>query len=551
MSESSEAMIGRPLWPDSPAQRAWSLETVALGTGYLAVYLLFDWVSTVDHNILANYSWGPNTGASFAAAVIFGPRILPFMFIAPLLGGILIPQFPLPLPFEVASAVLIGGVYSAAALFLLHPSRHFDRTLQSMSSLIVLTFTTVASTAAVAAGCIAIDIAAGRLGAADFAPALASYWVGDMIGIMVTTPVALVMWSRRWAVWMSVESLLSLAGIAAALAIAYIYWSTEHISFFYILFVPIVWMAVRSGIEGVCLGILAIQVSFILGFHAFPHEIPEMPNMQAFTLVLAVTALLAGGLVSERRRTEAVLRLHQESLARLGRLGSMGELAAAMAHEMNQPLSAAGTYTRLVADALCTGDDDPDSVAGTAIKAAAQVERASEVMKRLRSLVQLGYSNVIACRVDRIIRETTDLCRPSLDRAGVKIQQSVAAGLPPVMADVLQIEQVLLNLMRNSIEAIREAGQGTITIEATRRDADFVVVSVRDSGPGFVPDRAANPFLPLSSTKKEGLGVGLSLCRSLIEANGGRIWLDPNTPGATIHFTLPVAPVRSPPVVLS
>jgi C4-dicarboxylate-specific signal transduction histidine kinase len=341
---------------------------------------------------------------------------------------------------------------------------------------------------------------------------------------------------------MSVEALLPLAGIAAAQVIAYIYWTTEHISFFYILFVPIVWMAVRTGIEGVCLGILATQVSFILGFHAFPNEISEMPNMQAFTLVLAVTGLLAGVLVSERRRTDGVLRLHQESLARLGRLGSMGELAAAMAHEMNQPLSAAGTYTRLVADALRTGDDHPDSLAGTAIKAAAQVERSSEVMKRLRALVQFDDSNVIACRVDRIIRETTDLCHQDLDRAGVKIQQSIAAGLPLVMVDMLQIEQVLLNLIRNSIDATREAVHRAIVVEATLKDADFVVVSIRDTGPGFPPDRAANPFLPLSSTKREGLGVGLSLCRSLIEANGGRIWLDPNTPGATMHFTLPVAP---------
>jgi two-component system, LuxR family, sensor kinase FixL len=119
------------------------------------------------------------------------------------------------------------------------------------------------------------------------------------------------------------------------------------------------------------------------------------------------------------------------------------------------------------------------------------------------------------------------------------------------MVDMLQIEQALLNLMRNSIDAIGNMRQGTIAIEAALKDAQFVVVSVRDSGPGFPPDRAANPFLPLSSTKKEGLGIGLSLCRSLIEAHGGSIWLDAETPGATMHFTLPVAPVRSPPVVLS
>jgi two-component system, LuxR family, sensor kinase FixL len=113
--------------------------------------------------------------------------------------------------------------------------------------------------------------------------------------------------------------------------------------------------------------------------------------------------------------------------------------------------------------------------------------------------------------------------------------------LPPVMVDMLQIEQALLNLLRNSIDAIGEAGQGTISIEAALVDEDFVEVCVRDSGPGFPPDRAVSPFLPLSSTKKEGLGIGLSLCRSLIEAHGGQIWLDANSPGAAVHFTLPVA----------
>jgi two-component system, LuxR family, sensor kinase FixL len=315
------------------------------------------------------------------------------------------------------------------------------------------------------------------------------------------------------------------------------------VGLFYVLFVPIVWMAVRTGIEGVCLGILATQLCLILGFHAFD-EIAEMPTMQALMMVLAFTGLMAGGLVTERRRTEAMLRLHQESLARLARLGSFGELAAAVAHELNQPLMAAGTYTRLVDDAIRTGHGNTDAVAETARKAAAQVERAAAVVRRLRALVRLDRSNRVACRVDHIVRETIDQCQPDLDRTGVKIQHSVATGLPPVMVDMLQIEQALLNLVRNSIDAITTANhrEGTIVIEASLRDAGFVEVSVSDSGPGFPPDRAANPFLPLSSTKKEGLGVGLSLCRSLIEAHGGRIWLDAGPPGAAMHFTLPVAP---------
>ena len=515
--------------------------TAILGAGYLAVYVLLDWLSTIEHNPFATYSWNPNSGASFAAVVIFGPRMLPFMFVAPLIGDLVIPQFPLPLSLEVAATVLIGGIYGMAALFLLHSKRGFDRTLQSMSSLVLLTFTVAVSAALVAAGYIGIVVASGLLQMADFAPAVLSYWVGDTIGIMVMTPFALVLWTRRNEVWMSAETLLQLVAIVAALMLVFAYWTEQHLQLVYILFVPIVWMAVRTGIEGVSLGIVATQLGFILGFHAFPDQIGEMPKIQALMLVLALTGLFAGGLVTERRRTEAVLRLHQESLARLARLASVGELAAAVAHELNQPLMAAGIYTRLVDDAIRTGNGDTGVLAETARKAAAQVERAAAVVKRLRALVRLDRSNRAACRVDRIVRETIDLCGPDLDRHGIKVRQSVAAGLPPVMVDMLQIEQALLNLVRNSIDAIGEAGQGTISIETPLVDADFVELCVRDSGPGFSPDRAVNPFLPLSSTKKEGLGIGLSLCRSLIEAHGGRIWLDSNAPGAAIHFTLPVA----------
>jgi signal transduction histidine kinase len=547
-------LFGRLPSPGAAAAAGWprfgrTFETVLLGAAYLTVYALLDIISSVHHDPLVNYSWNPNSGATLAAAIIFGPRMIPFMFFAPLLGDLVAPEFPLPMGSEIAMSALTGAIYGAAALFLLHPSRRFDRTLQSMSSLIALTFTTVVSSALVAIMFMGIVFASGLMPASDFVAAAASYWIGDMIGILTLTPFALVLWTRRYAVWFSVETLLHVAAIFAALAFAYAYWRFEHLPFFYILFVPTVWIAIRTGIEGVCLAIVVTQLCFVLGFYAFPSEIAEMPKMQAFVLVLAFTGLFAGGLVTERRRTEAVLRLHQESLARLARLGSVGELAAAVAHEINQPLMAAGIYTRLVDDAIRTGNGSTDAAAETARKAASQVERAAEVVRRLRALVRLDRTNRAACRVGRIVRETIDLCQPDLDRAGVTVQLSIPAGLPPVMVDVLQIEQALLNLVRNSIDAIGKSA-GTIAIEAELRDSDFVEISVCDSGPGFLPDRAANPFLPLSSTKKEGLGIGLSLCRSLIEAHGGRIWLDADAPGAAMHFTLPVAQTQISPVVL-
>jgi signal transduction histidine kinase len=205
-------------------------------------------------------------------------------------------------------------------------------------------------------------------------------------------------------------------------------------------------------------------------------------------------------------------------------------------------LTAAGTYSRLVADLTSSTSADPAEVAEVAKKAAAQVDRAAEVIRRLRALVRLDRSNRAVCPLERLVREAIELCRPDLDRANVTAQFRQSANLPPVVVDMLQIEQVLVNLMRNSVEAIGGSGnlQGVIRIEAKPADREFVEVWVVDSGPGFPRERIENGFLPLTSSKADGLGVGLPLCRSIVEAHGGRLWLDAISHGASIRFTLPV-----------
>jgi two-component system sensor kinase FixL len=201
---------------------------------------------------------------------------------------------------------------------------------------------------------------------------------------------------------------------------------------------------------------------------------------------------------------------------------------------------AAGTYTRLVNDAMSAAPVDVVTAAETAKKAVAQVERAAEVVRHLRALVRLDRSNRALCRFEQIVEEALELCRPDLDRTHVTARTDIAADLPRIMVDLLQVEQVLINLLRNAIEAIGNR-RGSILIAAKTFNAEFIEVRVVDTGPGFPPTLLESAFLPLSSSKAEGLGIGLPLCRSIVEAHGGKLWIDDGAQGGAVHFTLPIA----------
>ena len=533
--------------------RVFDAHRVIVGATYLAAYALLDWISFIDpYAHLSITPWNPGIGLSFVLLLLFGQRMFPLLLISPIFADFIQKQFSLSWTFEIFSSVLVGGGYSLAVMFLLRPKLRFDPALSSMRDLILLMSVAMSSAALIACGYVGLTIATGLLPASDFAAAALRYWVGDVIGVMVVTPFALFILTRRRLLPMSLETVLQFVAIALALALVFGFADEQQFQLFYVLFLPIVWIAVRAGSEGVSVGILVTQLGLIFGIQFFPVGSFDVTSFQALMLVLAMTGLIAGELVTERRRTESQLRLHQESLSRLARLGTMGELAAAVAHELNQPLMAAGTYTRLVDDAISSGSTNAGMVAETAKKAVAQVERAAEVVRRLRALVRLDRGNRVQCKFERVVKESLEICQPDMDRAHVIVRSYIAADLPLIMIDLLQIEQVVINLVRNAIEAIGESGKprGIVSIEAkalnAALDADFVEVRVVDTGPGFPPQLLENAFLPLSSHKAEGLGIGLSLCKSIIEAHGGRLTLEGSTEGAAIRFTLPIAKTNQP-----
>jgi two-component system sensor kinase FixL len=524
--------------------RVFDVHWLVIGLVYLAAYAVLDWISFIEpYANLGITAWNPGTGLSFALLLLFGLRMIPFLLISPLLADLLTQQFAMPWDVEILASALVGGGYSIALTFLLQKKLRFDPALASMNNLVLLMLVAVVAAALVAVGYVSLMIASGLLPATDFTAAAMRYWVGDVIGITVVTPFALFALTRPRILPMTTESILQFVAIGLALALVFGLVQEQQFQLFYVLFLPIIWLAVRAGSEGVSVGILVTQLGLILGIQLFPAGTFDVTAFQALMLVLAVTGLVAGELVTERRRTEAQLRLQQDSLSRLARLGSMGELAAAVAHELNQPLMAAGTYTRLVNDAMSVAPIDVVTVGETAKKAVTQVERAADVVRRLRALVRLDRSSRAPCNFQRIAEETLELCRPELERARVAVRLAIAADLPQIMVDLLQVEQVLINVVRNATEAIVESGspRGTILIEAKAVDGDFIEVRVVDSGPGFPPQLIDNAFLPLSSNKSEGLGIGLPLCRSIVEAHGGKLWLDHSSQGGAVYFTLPIA----------
>ena len=258
------------------------------------------------------------------------------------------------------------------------------------------------------------------------------------------------------------------------------------------------------------------------------------------------------------RASEARLRELQAELLHVSRLSAAGEMAAVLAHELNQPLTAAASAVqaarRTLASASPEGfDGQPPEVREAMDLAVEQARRAGQIVRRLRDFVARGEADPRLESLPRLVEEAAALALVGAGERGVAVALRVEPGLPPVLADRIQIEQVLFNLMRNALEAMDDgepaAGSGRdaprhreLVLSAELAGPGEVEIAVADTGPGLAPEVAGRLFEPFVSTKPEGMGVGLSICRSIVEAHGGRLWAEPNPEGGTVfRFTLPAA----------
>jgi NO-binding membrane sensor protein with MHYT domain len=278
------------------------------------------------------------------------------------------------------------------------------------------------------------------------------------------------------------------------------------------------------------------------------HDDPANASLDPINLALAVAgitfvilAFASIASLSEQKRAEEALRQAQADLARVNRLTTMGALTASIAHEVNQPIAAAATNADACMRWLSRDPPNLEEARAAAMRIAKDVTRAVEIINRIRLLFKKGATQRELLDVNDVVREMIVLLRGEMAQHSVSVRTELAADLPPVMGDRVQLQQVMMNLMSNGIDAMKDVeGPRELAIKSQRAENAHLMVSVSDTGVGLPPQQTDQIFTAFVSTKLHGTGMGLSISRSIVESHSGRLWAADNSPrGASFHLTLP------------
>jgi two-component system, LuxR family, sensor kinase FixL len=239
--------------------------------------------------------------------------------------------------------------------------------------------------------------------------------------------------------------------------------------------------------------------------------------------------------LTERQETQQRLQDLQAELIHMSRFTAMGEMASTLAHELNQPLTAVASYLNGCRRLLDGTESVQNLMLRDAIdRAADQALRAGQIIRRLRQFVARGETERNVEGLTKLIEEASALALVGVKEAGVRVKFDFDPQVSFVLADKIQIQQVILNLMRNAIEAMQETTRRELTISTAEQPGGMVEIRVTDTGPGIAPDIVSQLFQPFITTKPHGMGVGLSISRTIVEAHGGRLLVEPNPAGGTI-----------------
>jgi signal transduction histidine kinase len=518
-----------------------------------SLFIVLDWLSFIHDRPALNITpWNPPAGMYLAFLLIVGWRGVVPVFTVIVAADVIVRGYPGPALSLLLSNAAIAAVYAITAEVIRHKTR-FNAALPTLGDLGVLVGGSFAAATAVAPVYIGVFALNGLISADQFTGFVFQYWLGDIIATTTLTPAILLTVSAlaeqraarvpwrlpRPSVLVLAQAALTLGCIGLALTP----FGAPRLNLFHILFIPLTWIAVTRGLPGALAAVLVVEIGLVMGLRQHGVPITTIVYYQTLMLTLAITSLLLGSLTTERARISGRLRQHQAELAHASRLSTAGEMASALAHELNQPLLASISYTR-AAQRLLAAEGNTRS-AELMDKAVAQSERAGEVIRGLRVFLRKGPLTLSRVAVPAVVEEATALARVDATYNKVSLVVSTEDRLPDILADKTQVEQVLLNLIHNAVEAIAGANRARrVVVVRVKADADrrSVTFEVEDTGPG-VPDEVLNHlFSPFATTKHSGMGLGLAICNSIVEAHGGRLYLSRTSEdGSVFRFKIPAA----------
>jgi signal transduction histidine kinase len=509
---------------------------------------------------LALAPWTPPPGLTLAFLLLYGLHYAPLLIGVTFLAGMPIYGAPQDwLPALWAAGLLMMGFWGLAALLL--KIWRIDPHLGSQRDMTLLMLVAIAAAWLDASVHVFSRSPEAAPDAWAWMADLVNFWVGALIRILIITPLVLVHagvdWNgwRNWPIWdwsgeragglsggwnLSREAALQGLAIAIALWIIFGFKYTDEFKFFYLLFLPMIWIAMRHGIQGATIALAAshVGINFILGWRG-SHAITVV-EFQMLMLGLAVTMLFLGMTVSARRAAEERLHQREAELNQAMRLAAAGEMAQAIAHELNQPLSAVANYARASRSML----DDPARhgalLAETLEKIDREANRAGQVMRRLREFFRGGGLRSESFTLAELIDESLSYVKRRVERQNIVFKVVIDDNLPRVNADRVQMGTVLHNLLVNAIDAL-SAGPESREIEISARlsEANLIQVCVSDNGVGISEDMRDRLFESFATSKPEGMGLGLAISRTLVQAHGGELWLSGSQP-TRFCFTLPI-----------
>lgn len=503
---------------------------------FTALYAFLDWLSYIHAtNAFGVTPWNPQPALAIAMLMFYGQRWLPAVLLAVVVSELLVRGADAAnSPAILLSSLALTLGFGATAQWLL--GRHGpDFPVATRGDLYRLFAGFAGGMLFTGAIYIGTLVGIGAAGLADAPATLLQFWIGFVVGLVVTLPLILTLADPRQRSAMRRMARDRVAILQLAVIVAMLAWvlrgePDRHLEYFYVLFLPVVWTATRHGLAGSSVAIGLIQAGVVIAIFDASYPTPVVYDLQAVLIAIAVTGLLLGATVDERTRVGEELR---DSL----KLAAAGRMAAAMAHELNQPLTALMAYASGARQLAESPAEDRARMKAVLDGLEREAIRAGEVVRRMRDFFRLGALDLKPTRVDELVARCVQARRDAAAARGIEIALSAGA-TPPVLADALQVEIVMRNLLANAFEAVgAAAGARRVEVTVESRD-ESILVAVRDNGPGIASEIFPRLFEPLASGSPAGMGMGLVICRSIVEAHGGRLWVEPG-PGAAVHFSLP------------